>query len=193
MIHLRRLLFVLLAPAVLVLLAIISINRQVGSYSAERVYDDVQSLPADHRVAIVLGARVRNGEPSDMLYDRVLTGADLYKAGKTRKLLMSGGDDEPEVMKRLAVEFGVPESDVILDDLGTRTYESCIRAKQVFGLTSVTIVTQDFHLPRSIYLCQNLGVDSIGVNAKRRDYQAEGFGRNREYLSRVRAWYDVNF
>ena len=128
-----------------------------------------------------------------MLYDRVLTGAELYKAGKTQKLLLSGGGDEPSVMKKLAVEFGVPEDDLILVDLGLRTYESCVRAKQAFQIEKAIIVTQSFHLPRSIYLCQSMGVGSIGLNADRREYDAEGFGENREFIANLRAWYDINF
>ena len=189
----KRLLIILLILGLLTVLAIILINLRVGSYSTDRIYNEVDSVPAEDRIAIVLGARVRNGEPSDMLYDRVITSVELYKAGKTRKLLFSGGDDEAEVMKKIAVENGVPEADIVLDDQGLRTYDSCIRAKQTFTVANAIIVTQDFHLPRSIYLCQSLGVDSIGMNAKRRIYQAEGFGWNREYLANVAAWYDINF
>ena len=189
----KRLFIILLIFGVLALLAVIVINLQVRSYSTDRIFNDINSLPAGDRVAIVLGARVRNGVPSDMLYDRVLTGVELFKAGKSRKLLFSGGDDEPAVMKKLAVELGVPETDIILDDLGLRTYESCVRAKQVFEIADAIIVTQDYHLARSIYLCRNMGVDAIGVNSKRRDYDAEGFGGNREYIANVRAWYDINF
>lgn len=189
----RRLLIVLLILGLLTILAIIVINLQVGSYSTNRIFNDSNDVPTEDRVALVLGARVRNGEPSDMLYDRVITSVELYKTGKTRKLLMSGGDDEPEVMKKIAVANDVPEADIVLDDQGLRTYDSCVRAKQTFGVTNAIVVTQDFHLARSIYLCQSLGVDSIGMNAKRRIYQAEGFGWNREYLANVAAWYDVNF
>lgn len=177
----------------LTLATIITINLQVGSYSTGRVFNDIDSVPAEDRVALVLGARVRNGEPSDMLYDRVITSVELYKAGKTKKLLMSGGADEPEVMRKLAVKLGVPEADIVLDDRGLRTYDSCVRAKHTYGVTNAIVVTQDFHLARSIYLCQNLGVDAVGMNAKRRIYQAEGFGWNREYLANVAAWYDINF
>ena len=87
----------------------------------------------------------------------------------------------------------MPEADIVLDDLGLRTYDSCIRAKQVFEVANAIVVTQDFHLPRSLYLCRSLGVDSVGMNAKRRAYQAEGFGANREFLANVAAWYDINF
>ena len=189
----KRILIIVLILGLLTVLAIVFINLQVGSYSTDRIFNDVDSIPAEDRIAVVLGARTRNGEPSDMLYDRVVTAVDLFKAGKTSKLLMSGGDDEPEVMKKLAVSLGVPEADIVLDDQGLRTYDSCIRARQLFDVTRAIVVTQDFHLARSIYLCQSLGVDSIGMNAKRRVYQAEGFGWNREYIANVAAWYDVNF
>ena len=189
----KRILIILLILGLLTVLAIVFINLQVGSYSTDRIFNDVDSIPAEDRIAVVLGARTRNGEPSDMLYDRVVTAVELYKAGKTRRLLMSGGDDEPEVMKKLAISLGVPEADIVLDDQGLRTYDSCIRARQLFDVTRAIVVTQDFHLARSIYLCQSLGVDSIGMNAKRRVYQAEGFGWNREYIANVAAWYDVNF
>lgn len=189
----KRILIIVLILALLTVLSIIVINLQVGSYSTNRIFNDIDIIPNGDRVAIVLGARARNGEPSDMLYDRVVTAVDLYKAGKTRKLLMSGGDDEPEVMKKLAINLGIPDADIVLDDQGLRTYDSCIRAKHIFEITNAIIVTQDFHLGRSIYLCRNLGVDTIGMNAKRRNYIAEGFGWNREYISSVLAWFDINF
>lgn len=190
----KRLLLILLCLGVLALIAITVINLQVGSYSTNRIYDNVESLPSEDRIAIVLGARVEDeGGPSDTLHDRVLTGVELYKAGRTRKLLLTGGNREPEVMKKLAVELGVPEADIALDNLGLRTYESCVRAKQVFEIGKAIVVTQDYHLSRSLYLCQTTGVDAIGVDAKRRDYLGERWLWVREYISRVRAWYDINF
>lgn len=185
---------VLLIIAALVVLAVISINFQIRSYSTNRIYNSIEDVPVDARVGIVLGARIeKNGDPSDTLYDRVLTGVDLYKAGKTSKLLLSGGNQEPAAMKKLALELGVPETDIAVDDLGTRTYESCIRAKQVFGITKAIVVTQDYHLPRSLYLCQSVGVDAVGVNAKKRDYDGERYAWLREYISSVLAWRDINF
>ncbi len=176
------------------LLFILVINVRVASYATSKTYNNIESVPAEDRIAIVLGARVwEDGRPSNTLYDRVLTGVELYKAGKTRKLLLSGGDDEPAAMKKLAIELGVPETDLMIDKLGLRTYESCIRAKQVFNIEWAIVVTQDYHLPRSLYLCQNMGVDAIGVDAKRRDYDGERQFWLREYISRVLAWYDINF
>lgn len=185
---------VLIILGLLTLFAIIAINVRLASYSTNKIYGSVESVPDKYPIAIVLGARVDdNGTPSNTIYDRVLTGSELYKAGKTRKLLLSGGNTEPAVMKKLALEFGVAETDIVLDDLGLRTFDSCSRAKRIFEINKAIVVTQDYHLPRSLYLCQSMGVDAIGVDAKRRDYEGEKFLWLREYFSRVLAWYDVNF
>lgn len=189
--RLLRLLVILVAAA---LAAVVVINLHVLSYSENRIYRTIDAAPSDYPVGIVLGARVgNNGEPSNTLYDRTLTGAKMYKAGKVKKLLMSGGGDEPEAMRKLAVELGVAESDITLDNLGLRTYETCIRARQVFEVEKAIVVTQDYHLARTIYLCRNMGVDAVGLDAKRREYDGERWLWVREYLSRVAAWYDINF
>lgn len=185
---------ILLVIVVVAVAGVVGINIRVGSYAEGKIYNDIESLPAGQRVAIVLGARVTpEGEPSNTIYDRTLVGAEIYKAGKAQKVLLSGGGLEPEVMKRLALEFGVPAGDIIIDELGLRTYESCLRAKNNFNITEAVIVTQDYHLPRSLYLCQNLGINAIAIDAKRRDYLGERWFWVREYLSRVKAWYDVHF
>ena len=190
----KRLLIILLILGILAIVAVLVINLRIRSYSTRRIYNDVASVPADDRIAIVLGARVEdNGDPSNTLYDRVLTGVELYQAGKTRRLLLSGGNAEPDAMKKLAMGLGVPEADLVIDYLGTRTYESCVRAKEVFGIEKAIVVTQDYHQPRSLYLCQSSGIDAIGVDAKRREYLGERWLWVREYISRVKAWYDVNF
>lgn len=190
----RRLFTILVIFVVLMVVGIAVINVRVSSYSTDRIYQGVDDVPAEGRVAIVLGARVgKEGVPSNTLYDRTLTGIELYKAGKAARLLFSGGNDEPVVMKKMAVAFGVPESDIVLDDEGLRTFDSCSRAKNTFGIDRAIVVTQDYHLSRSIYLCQSMGVDAVGINAKRRDYDGERYAWLREYISRVLAWYDVNF
>ena len=136
---------------------------------------DSPKLPGKH-VALVLGAGLNvRGEPSAILYDRVATAADLYKAGKVKKLLMSGdnGDvdyNEVEAMRHAAVELGVPDADIVLDYAGFNTWDSCYRARDVFGQKDVLIVTQKFHLPRALYVCRHLGVSAIGVAADRQPY-----------------------
>jgi SanA protein len=141
-----------------------------------RVYHSApNSLSAP--VAIVFGAGLyRNGTPMPVLADRVATAVDLYQRGIVEKLLLSGDNrfpeyNEPEAMRRLAVQLGVPDSALVLDYAGSRTYDTCYRARFVFGVKKAILVSQDFHLPRAVYLCDQMGIESIGVDADRRAYR----------------------
>jgi SanA protein len=128
-------------------------------------------------VAIVFGAGLyRDGTPLPVLADRVETAADLYKAGSVRKLLLSGDNrfpdyNEPEGMRTLALQLGIPPEDIVLDYAGRSTYDTCYRARQIFGVRRAVLVTQAFHLPRAVYLCENLGLEVMGVTADRRTYR----------------------
>jgi SanA protein len=128
------------------------------------------------RIAIVFGARVYSRERlSAMLRDRVDTAIDLYHAGKVDMLLLSGGQngleyDEPGAMMAHALERGVPAEAIQPDYGGRRTYDSCYRAAHIFQVEQAVLVTQEFHLPRALLLCDNLGVEVVGVKADRRDY-----------------------
>jgi SanA protein len=127
-------------------------------------------------VAIVFGAGLqRNGSPTPLLEDRVATAAQLFFDGEVEKLLLSGDNqyinyNEPEAMKTFAMHLGVPESAIVLDYAGRRTYDTCFRAKVIFGVTNAILVTQNFHLPRAIFLCRKMGLDVTGVFADRRKY-----------------------
>lgn len=128
------------------------------------------------RVAIVFGARVYSNERlSAMLRDRVDTAVDLYHTGKVDILLLSGGQngleyDEPGAMMAHALERGVPAEAIQPDYGGRRTYDSCYRAAHIFQVEQAVLVTQEFHLPRALLLCDNLGIDVVGVKADRRTY-----------------------
>jgi len=116
-----------------------------------------------------------DGRPTPALADRVWTAAALYKAGKVRKLLMSGDNrfinyNEPETMRQYALAQGVPDEDIVLDYAGRRTYDTCYRAEHIFGVQDAILVTQWFHLDRALYTCGKLGIDAVGVAADRRDY-----------------------
>jgi SanA protein len=138
-------------------------------YAANRIYRETES-PSE-RVAIIFGAGLRrDGTPTAMLRDRVLTGADLYFSGKVEKLLMSGDNrfenyNEPEAMRQFALSAGVPDKAIVLDYAGRRTYDTCYRAKFIFGVERALLVTQKFHLPRAMFLCNTLGLDTVGVEA----------------------------
>lgn len=127
-------------------------------------------------VAIVFGAGLKgNGSPTPLLEDRVTTAAQLYFDGKVEKLLLSGDNrfvnyNEPGAMKAFAIQLGVPENAIVLDYAGRRTYDTCYRAKAIFGVTKAILVTQNFHLNRAIFLCSKLDLDVTGVSADRRIY-----------------------
>lgn len=157
------------------------------------------SADVTHRpIAIVLGASVkRDGTPSAALEDRILTAANLYKTGKVDSLLMSGDDgqfhiDEIKTMVRVAREAGVPDNAIQTDGHGYRTYESCKRAHDVYGVTEAIVVTQRFHLGRALYLCNRLGIDAVGVVADRRSYDLIVSFWLRDVLSSIKAFSDVN-
>ena len=177
-------------------------NRQINLAALGKTQTSITEIKPEEppRVAIVFGAGVwRNGEPSPVLEDRIVTAVELYRAGRVRKLLMSGDNrfenyNEPRVMKDFAVRRGVPETDVVEDFAGRSTYDTCYRAKAIFEVRRAVLVTQEFHLNRAVYLCESLGVDSIGITADRRAYPSGDKSRWawRETFAVAAAWFDVN-
>lgn len=161
--------------------------------------DDLPHMDAP-RVAIVFGAGLtRSGEPTPALYDRVATAAELYQRGLVTRLLLTGDNrfadyNEPEAMRRTALRLGVPADALVLDYAGRRTYDSCYRAHEIFGVNHAILVTQAFHLERALYLCQTFGIDSWGLAADRRDYSygAQTWWSAREAAATLLAWLDVN-
>ena len=162
----RNLIFALAAVG---LLALILPRIITTIYSWTRVYS-AATAPIN-RVAIVFGAGLtREGQPTLILRDRVKTGVQLYFSGKVEKLLMSGDNrfvnyNEPEAMRQYALSLGVPDDAIVLDYAGRRTYDTCYRAKAIFGLDSALLVTQQFHMPRALFLCNMLGIQAVGVDA----------------------------
>jgi SanA protein len=145
------------------------------------------------QAAIVLGAGVRpSGTPSATLADRLDTGIDLYRAGRVRKLLLSGDHgqhtyDEANAMRRYALAAGVPASDVFLDHAGFSTYETMYRARDVFQVRTAIVVTQRFHLDRAVYTARALGLEAWGCEADRRRYALAFRNELREVLARAKA------
>jgi SanA protein len=164
----------LMALAVLGLLTLIVPRLVTTLHGMSHIYS-VENAPQE-RAAIVFGAGLsRSGRPTPILRDRLQTAADLYFAGKVEKLLMSGGEwsyarSEPEAMRDYAMVLGVPAEAIVLDHAGQRTYDTCYRAKAVFGLDSALLVTQGFHLPRALFVCNALGLKAEGVQAANRRY-----------------------
>lgn len=157
----------------------------------------VQDVPT-RDVAIVFGAGITtDGRPLPALADRVLTAVELYHAGKVKKLLLSGDNrfinyNEPQAMREYALAHGVPDDDLVLDYAGRRTYDTCYRAGYIFGVRKAILVTQQFHLPRALYICDNLGIDVVGVVADRQPYLSIRYWQLREVAATANAWLDLN-
>ena len=166
-----RAVLLLVGSAVLVL----GLARLIAVVYARLLNHGLVEIPAA-RVAIVLGAGLqRDGTPSPVLRDRVAAAAELYFAGKVEKLLLSGDNrflnyNEPGAMRGYALSLGVSDDALVLDYAGRRTYDTCYRARAIFGVDKAIIVTQGFHLPRALFLCNALGVKATGFSADRRDY-----------------------
>jgi vancomycin permeability regulator SanA len=140
----------------------------VGWATAGQRYERTADVPPV-RVAIVFGAGLApSGRPSPFLADRVRAAADLYRAGRVQKLLMTGDNsradyDEVSAMRGYALSLGVPEGDITLDYAGFDTYDSCYRAGPIFGVDDAVLITQRYHLPRAVYLCRALGIHAVGL------------------------------
>lgn len=179
-------------------LLVLSIPRLItGLYAARHIYSTNDS--PSKQVAIVFGAGLRrDGTPTAILRDRVETAADLYSSGKVEKILMSGDNrfdnyNEPEAMRQYALSLGIPSQDIALDYAGRRTYDTCYRARAIFGVESALLVSQKFHLPRALFLCNTLGLESDGVEANQRRYRRISllFWNLREQLATIGAFLDV--
>jgi SanA protein len=158
----------------------------------------IENLPSTN-VAVVFGAGLRyDGTPTAILRDRVQTAANLYHQGKVKKLLFSGDNrfieyNEPGSMRAYALTLNVAPEDIILDYAGRRTYDTCYRAKYIFDVNEAILVTQNFHLPRALFLCNQIGIDATGVNADLRTYSRRSFiiWNIREALATMGAMVDV--
>lgn len=167
-------------------------------FSRSSIYPSEEVPPV--AVAIVFGAGLhRNGQPSLVLRDRVAMAARLYQSGKVKKLLMSGDNrfvdyNEPQAMGDYAKALGIPTEDIVLDFAGRSTYETCYRAKAIFGVQEAILVTQRFHLPRAIYTCSMLGLKVVGVAADWHLYHRSAiwFWQLRELIATLNAFLQVH-
>ncbi len=189
----KRLFRILLVVGLLCGLWLAGINIYMVESTRDRIvpYDDTDALAGQsYDCVLVLGAGVRpDGSPSHMLADRVETGLEAYFDGLAPVLLMSGDHgredyDEVGCMLELALAASVPAEDVFLDHAGFSTYESILRAKEVFGAESLVIVTQGYHLHRALYVAEKLGLEAVGIAADRRGYSGQFMRDMREVVAR---------
>ncbi len=189
-------LLILLFVIVLGTVALLSLQAWVEQHSKTRIYGSIDETPP-MPVAVVFGAGYwPSGRLSSALADRMETAIDLYNSGKVNKLLLTGDNrvvdyNEPAAMAEYAKARGVPSKDLVLDYAGRRTYDSCYRAKEIFGVTQAILVTQRFHLPRAIWTCEHLDLQVVGTVADQHRYVRAPWYRLREVLALSRAWLDV--
>jgi len=161
-----------------------------------QIYDAADAVPR-RSVALVFGAGYwSDGTPSDIMKDRVQAAVDLYQAGRVRKVLFSGDNrfvdyNEPEKMQELAESLGLPPEAIVLDYAGRRTYDTCYRARAIFGLQDAVLITQRYHLPRALYTCHGLGLDVVGYAADRRTYVNIRYYSAREIPALWLSWWDL--
>ena len=194
----KRLIPILLALFAILAIGVIFCNRAVIKTAEDKMYDDVSAIPYN-RVGVLLGTspKGRTGNPNVFYIRRIEACVALYQAGKIDRILVSGDNsrttyDEPTCIKEDLIAAGVPDSVIYLDYAGFRTYDSMVRAKDVFGLSSFTIISQPFHNERALYIATRKGLDVIAFNAL--DVQLRRWQIRmtvREWLARTKAVLDV--
>lgn len=193
------LLLLMLLP-ILAVSAVLGVDAYVKVVGGSYIISPEEAVKlSDVDCIIVLGCKVKdNGDPSDMLADRLKRGIDLYKQGAAPKIIMSGDHgtveyDEVNTMKRIAIDAGIPSSDVFMDHAGFSTYESIYRAKEIFEADKIIIVTQEYHLYRALYIAEKLGIEAYGVNSDYNTYWGQIKRDIREILARCKDFVSMIF
>ncbi|MCC7303963.1 YdcF family protein [bacterium] len=157
--------------ALCTLFVMIAIPPFLYFYFRQKIYVSIDSVIDSPQTVMVLGAAVySNDTPSGALQERLNTAAELYEKKNVVKILVSGARsseyyDEPRTMRAELVKLGVPDEAILEDNLGLRTFDSCRRAKSEFGISSLLVVSQGFHLPRALFLCDSVGIETTGIYA----------------------------
>ena len=164
------------------LFVVLSVKSNIKSKEELKDKNEIDAI-------LILGAGIWGNKPSHMLEDRLLEGIDCYDKNISNKIIMSGDHgkvdyDEVNLMKKFAIDKGVPTENIFMDHAGFSTYESIYRAKEIFGAKKIVIITQEYHLYRALYIAKALGLDAYGVKADRRGYAGQSYRILREILAR---------
>ena len=198
----KQILCAILTPIITVIIAIIGCYTIVECKAWGKTFDNTADIP-HRKVGLLLGTspRVPNGAPNFYYINRITATANLYKAGKVDRVISSGGDyssrpsggyNELIAMRDSLVAHGVPDSVIILDFDGTRTLNSIVKAKEIYGVDSITIISQEYHNERAIFLASQNGIDAIGYNAKPSHIITKRIkNEGREFFARVKLFVDV--
>ncbi|WP_411030121.1 vancomycin high temperature exclusion protein [Spongiimicrobium sp. 3-5] len=193
----RKYLYLLIGSIILPTLLILLCNLVIEIAARGRTYSEISEIKKN-KVGLVLGTskKLTDGSPNPYYTFRIHATVQLYEAGKIKFVLVSGDNgsiyyNEPTAFKNDLVALGIPEESIFLDYAGFRTLDSMVRAKEVFGLSEVTVISQEFHNERAIYIAQKKGLYAVGFNA--RDIKgSQGFKvQFREYFARVKVFLDL--
>lgn len=181
---------------VVIFLSIILINVYVLSFSINAFFSHIEDI-SPGEIGLVLGASVKaNGEPSDILKDRLDTAVIFYTTEKISKILVSGDNgtasyNEPVAMQKYLIAQGVNSDDIYLDYAGFDTYDSLYRARDIFGSQDLIIFTQGFHLHRAVYIAKRLDMNVVWVTTDVQKYLGHNRNSIREVFARVKAFFEV--
>lgn len=180
----------LVSVAVLFAIGVFSVSVAMKKSVSEQIADNTDGK---YDCILILGAKVNGDTPSHMLSDRLEKGIALYLCGAADKILMSGDSEKPDeydevsAMKAAAVARGIPEEDIICDTYGLSTYDSILRAKEVYGMEKIAVVTQDYHLYRAVYIADKLELEVLGISAGANEKYSGALGREaREIFARFK-------
>ena len=188
----KKIIIAILCICLLGGIAVVGINAYMISYANKYILTEEDLKSEDFDCIMVLGAGLWDGEPSPMLQERLDFGLIAYETECSGKLLMSGDHgrkeyDEVNKMKEVAIQNGVPADNVFMDHAGFSTYESMYRARDVFQVEKMVIVTQEYHLYRAVYNARKLGIDAYGFAADRLEYPI--YNDVREALARLKDFF----
>ena len=183
----------------IILFTIIGVNVYIINLTKSQINKIEEiDLNKDIDCIVILGAGVRGNNPSPMLEDRLITGIDLYNKGISNKIIVSGDHgkkyyDEVNVMKNYLQENGIKSENIFMDHAGFSTYDSIYRTKEIFKVKKIIIVTQEYHLYRSLYLAKKLDIEAYGVVADRREYRFQLKRDVREIAARAKDFIKIIF
>ena len=193
-------LIVLICLAGIGIASVFGVNSYVKHIGGENIITSEKAAELkDADCIIVLGCQVKDdGKPSDMLADRIKRGIELYEQDSAPKIIMSGDHgrksyDEVNTMKQVAIDEGIPSSDIFMDHAGFSTYESLYRAKEIFEADKLIIVTQKYHLYRALYIAEQLGIEAYGVDSDYHTYWGQSNREVREILARCKDYVKTIF
>ena len=182
----------------LFLFALILPNLYIRSVTKNHIVENNYKNIKDVDCIVVLGAGVWSNGPSPILRDRLDKAIELYKVGVSKKIVMTGDHgqddyDEVNAMKKYAIEKGIPSEDIFMDHAGFSTYDSMYRIKEVFGAKNIVVVTQKYHIYRSIYIAKKLGLNVTGVPAQNIKYGDRWKREAREFLALDKDYFKCMF